>query len=69
MGYSSDNASVMVGKRNSVLSRIKEKTNDRVYDVGCLSHCAHLCAAKMVKALSEPVEDLLVDVYYHFEHR
>ena len=43
IGYTSDSASVMVGKINSVLSRIKEKQT-KIFSLGCNSHLAALCA-------------------------
>ena len=64
----SDNCSVMIGRKNSVLSRIKEKKPD-VFDLGCVCHLANLCAVAGIKALEMPVEDLLIDIYYHFNHR
>lgn len=67
IGYSSDNASVMTGKSNSVLSRLREK-NPAVFNLGCVCHLANLCAQAGIKALPLPVEDLLVDVYFHFFH-
>ena len=68
-GYSSDNANVMLGKYNSVLSRVREKTDNQVFDLGCVSHIANLCTGEMVKCLHEPVEDLLVDTYFWFDKR
>ena len=66
-GFSSDNASVMVGKRNSVLSRVRDVTKQQVFDIGCISHVANLCATALVKCLHEPIEDLLVDTYFWFD--
>ena len=65
-GFSSDTASVMVGKHNSVLSRVREATDNHVFDFGCVSHIANLCANSLTKALHFPVEDLLIDTYYFF---
>ncbi|XP_060588036.1 uncharacterized protein LOC132743524 [Ruditapes philippinarum] len=67
IGYGSDNASVMVGRHNSVLSRIREKQPD-VYDMGCVCHLANTCVQYGLKKLGVPVEDLLVDVFFHFHH-
>ena len=66
-GFCSDNAAVMVGKRNSVLSRVREATDHQVFDIGCISHIANLCAVALIKCLQEPVEDLLVDTYFWFD--
>lgn len=68
IGFSSDNCSVMIGKKNSVLSRVKEANPD-VYDLGCVCHLANICTQKAVKTLPLPVDELLVEVYYHFHHR
>ena len=68
-GFSSDKASVMVGCNNSVLSRIRKATDNKVFDLGCVSHIASLAASQMVKALHLPIEDLLIDTYYFFHRR
>ncbi|WAR00683.1 METL6-like protein [Mya arenaria] len=38
-----------------------------VMDIGCICHLANICIVKAVKLLQLLVEDLLVDVYYHFQ--
>ena len=44
IGYASDSASVMVGIRNSSLSRVRSK-QPNIFSLGCLRHLAALCAA------------------------
>ena len=66
LAFSSDNASVMLGKHNSVFQRIAEIKPD-VYPVGCACHLAHLCAKKAAKELSMDVEQLVINLYYHFD--
>ena len=68
IGYSNDNASVMTWKMNSVLSRLREK-NPAILNLGCVCHLANLCAKAGVKALPLLVDELLVDIYFHFYHR
>ncbi|KAK2185027.1 hypothetical protein NP493_247g02049 [Ridgeia piscesae] len=68
VAFISDNCNTMVGKRNSVVTKIKER-NSAVFDIGCVCHLANLCTVAGVKALPVPVEDLLVDVFYHLQHR
>ena len=68
VAFISDNCNTMVGKRNSVVTKIKAK-NSAVFYIGCVYHLANLCTVAGVKALPVPVEDLLVDVFYHFQHR
>ncbi|KAH3844597.1 hypothetical protein DPMN_086856 [Dreissena polymorpha] len=42
VGYSSDNAAVMIGNNNSVLSRIRGKVPN-VVNIGCLCHIMSTC--------------------------
>ena len=51
IGYSSDTASVMCGKINSVLSRLHSK-QPKLFSLGCLCHLGALCAAAALKTLS-----------------
>ena len=55
----------MVGAHNSILSRLREK---QVFSLGCLCHLAVLCATAAIKTLPVSVDDLLIDIYYHFKH-
>ncbi|XP_060074370.1 zinc finger protein 862-like [Ylistrum balloti] len=63
----SDNCSVMTGRHNSVISRIREVQPD-IFDLGCVCHLANLCTVAAVKTIPLPVEDLLIDIFYHFHH-
>ena len=67
IGFASDSASVMVGKRNSVLSRVIIQ-QPNVFSMGCVCHLAALCAAAGLKKLPLSIDDLLIDVYYHFKN-
>ena len=57
----------MKGCHNSVLTRIKD-VQPHVLDIGCICHLANLCCQQGVKQLPLPVDELLIDVYYHFAH-
>ncbi|XP_077440712.1 protein FAM200B-like isoform X1 [Vanacampus margaritifer] len=65
VGFASDNCNTMVGKKNSVLSRIKEK-NGAVFSVGCICHLGNLCVKDGLKTLPVNIDDLLVDIFYFF---
>ena len=67
IGFASDSASVMVGRRNSVLSRVIIQ-QPNVFSMGCVCHLAALCAAAGLKKLPLSIDDLLIDVYYHFKN-
>ena len=64
--YSSDNASVMTGVYNSLLSRIRKEA-PAVFQVGCPCHLAHLAAENGSKALSVTGDEVLIDIYNHFD--
>ncbi|XP_018412570.1 PREDICTED: uncharacterized protein LOC108787494, partial [Nanorana parkeri] len=63
VGFSSDNCNVMIGKNNSLLSRVKAPAAH----IGCPSHLVNICAKTAAKELSMSPEELLIDIYYYFE--
>ena len=66
VGFESDNTNVMVGKHNSVLSRVKEK-QPLVFSQGCVCHLSNLCLLAGVKVLPIDTDDFFVDLFYYFE--
>ena len=51
----SDNTNFMIGKNESLLKLIKDAQSElpqKVFDVGCPCHLAHLCAQKGANAFS-----------------
>lgn len=68
VGYASDNTNSMVGERNSVLSRLREK-QPKLIDLGCICHLENLCVVDACKKLLLPIDELLIDVFYHFHNR
>ena len=67
VGFASDSASVMVGKRNSVLSRLIHK-QPKLFSMACVCHLAALGAAAGLKVLPLSLDQLLIDIFYHFKH-
>ena len=67
VGFASDCASVMVGIRNSVLSRVREEQGN-IFSLACVCHLAALSAGSGLKALPFAADNLLIDIYYHFKH-
>ncbi|KAI0212984.1 hypothetical protein LSAT2_002036, partial [Lamellibrachia satsuma] len=57
----------MKGRHNSVLSRIKN-LQPNILDIGCICHLANLCCVQVIKQLPLPVEEVLIDVYFNFNH-
>ena len=66
IGFESDTTNVMMGKHNSVLSRIKQKQPD-VFSQGCVCHLSNLCLLAGVKLLPIDVDDFFVDLFYYFD--
>ena len=51
----------MTGKHNSLLQKIRNVQGDqKILDVGCPCHLAHLCAGNGAKELSVNVEDFVI---------
>ena len=65
VGFESDTTNVMMGKHNSVLSRVKSK-QPGVFSQGCVCHLSNLCLLAGVKALPVDVGDFFVDLFYIF---
>ena len=65
IGFGSDNANVMIGRRNSVWSRVQEQQPQAVL-VGCVCHLAHLCASDACEELPDEVEKMVTDIFVHF---
>jgi hypothetical protein len=68
VAFNSDNASVMKGRHNSVASRIKA-VQPGLIDVGCICHLVQLATGCGVKALRQPIEEVLSSIYAHFDIR
>ena len=70
VSLSVDNTNAMIGARNSVASRCKDK-NPNIFIAGCPCHLAHLVASEANDAFSEVlsmnIESIIIDVYYWFE--
>ncbi|XP_041358912.1 uncharacterized protein LOC121375499 isoform X1 [Gigantopelta aegis] len=65
VAYCSDNASVMIGQHNSVLSRIRQK-QPNVFDMGCICHLTNLVIKAALKKLLLSLDHMLVEIYSHF---
>ncbi|CAH1395672.1 unnamed protein product [Nezara viridula] len=62
IGFGSDGASVMVGRHNSVSSRLKEACPG-IVTINCICHSLHICANEACKCLPRHVEDLARNIY------
>ena len=66
VGFESDTTNMMIGKHNSVLSRVKVK-QPNVFSQGCVCHLSNLCLLAGVKALPVDTDDFFVDLFYYFD--
>ena len=65
--YSSDNRNPMIGQLNSLFQNIQiAQGGQKIFDVGCPCHLAHVCAAKGAKELAVNVKDFVIEIYYYF---
>ena len=58
----------MVGRQNSLLKKIKDsQAEQKVFDVGCPCHLAHICVGKGARQFSVYIEDFVIDIFSHFQ--
>ena len=67
VSFMSDTTNVMKGARSGVHKLIRNE-NPLVYDAGCICHLADLTVKAGMQALPVNVDQLFVDIYYHFHH-
>lgn len=65
IGFGSDNCAVMMGRNNSVKTRLL-KDVPTVFISGCSSHLIHLCAVAASSRLPSYIEELTRDLFSHF---
>ncbi|XP_061838153.1 zinc finger protein 862-like isoform X1 [Nerophis lumbriciformis] len=66
VAFNSDNASGMNGEHDSVVSRIKDMQPSLI-DMECICHLVQLATECGIKALRQPIEDILSSIYAHFD--
>ena len=67
MALGTDGANVMIGARNSVLSRFKD-AQPNIFHIHCTCHVAALCAAYACKTFPKFSEQLCRNIHSHFSH-
>ena len=67
VGFASDNASVMMGKKGGVQFLLKQKVPS-LYIQGCVCHSMHLCASKACLELPNELEDLARSIYTYISN-
>ena len=68
LGFASDGANAMLGRHNSVKTRLMEK-QPNLFVIHCICHVAALFVSHACKvAIPDEVEQLLRDTYTFFHH-
>ncbi|CAI6343595.1 unnamed protein product [Macrosiphum euphorbiae] len=67
IGFGSDGCSTMMGKNNSVSSRMKEMFPG-VFIMKCICHSLHLVCSEACKSLPRRLEDFARNVFNFFSH-
>lgn len=67
IGLAADGAANIMGKINSLTSRLRKDLPDIVI-FKCVSHSIHLCSSAAAKTLPQNCEDLIHNVYNFFSH-
>ena len=65
LSFTSDTCNVMKGARNGVIAKFRT-VQPKIVDIHCICHLTSLCVKKAVKAIPLKVDELLVDIFYHF---
>ena len=57
----------MKGERGGVIAKLCS-VKPKLIDVHCTCHLVSLCVKSAIKGLPIKINDLLVDIYYHFQN-
>ncbi|CAN7981898.1 unnamed protein product, partial [Ixodes pacificus] len=63
IAFGSDNANVMLGKKNGVAAVLTE-ANENVFIIGCPCHLIKIAAEKAASCLPGKVDEVLVDIFF-----
>ncbi|CAN8007361.1 unnamed protein product [Ixodes pacificus] len=66
--FQKSKTNVMVGERNSLMTRLREKADDSFITIRCICHSLHIAASKAALKLPRNVEDLLRNIANYFSH-
>ena len=67
VSFASDTCNVMKGARGDLIAKIRQE-QPKIFDIHCNCHVLNLAVKFAVKALTLKVDELLVDIFYHFHH-
>ena len=65
VGLGSDSAAALVGTKKGMMGFV-QTMQKQAYDTKCVCHIAHTCASDACKKLPGYLEDVLQEIYWHF---
>ena len=68
IAMASDNASVMVGNNNSLMTKLQLHADKSFIAIKCICHSLHIVASKAAMMLPRNVEDLIRNISSYFSH-
>lgn len=66
IAFCSDNANVMMGKKNGVAAVLTE-AHESIVKIGCPCHLINTAAEKAASCLPAKVDEVLVDIFFYLE--
>ena len=66
LSFTSDTCNTMKGRRGGLISLIHRRGSPLILDVGCVNHLGNLAVKAGLKEVLFDVDQLLVDIFYHF---
>jgi len=66
IGMAADNASIMVGEHNSVMSKLRQEADRSFIILKCICHCMHIAASKSAAKISTNVEAFVRNISCYF---
>ena len=67
LSFVSDTCNVMKGVKGGVIAKIRSE-QPKVVDINCICHLVSLVVKAATKTLPLKIDELLIDIYYHFHH-
>lgn len=68
IGMAVDNASVMVGEHNSVMTKLRQEADSSFTLLKCICHCMHIAASKAALKIPTNVEAFIRNISSYFGH-
>ena len=73
VGFGSDGASVMLGSRNGVASKLKKEVNPFLLSIHCVAHRTNLAVldvtgSSLCKSMFQEIDKMLNDIAFHFKN-